>query len=161
MDEVLTKTFAFIKFPKPTTKKRKTMLDYAKNKRVAPLKRKRKHLPSISALKRKADNLFSLYIRSRDSGRCVLCKKTKDIQCGHLIKRGKMSTRFDEINCNALCSSCNYKDNFEPQHYVLWFLKEYGAKMYEDLVERSKGIRQMKRCDYEEIISRYMVKSTP
>jgi hypothetical protein len=54
MDEVLTKTFEFMKFPKPTPKKKKTIRDYikidkrlvkswniGKNKRVAKHTKKR------------------------------------------------------------------------------------------------------------------------
>jgi hypothetical protein len=115
----------------------------------------KKRLPSISSLKKKADLIFSNFIRARDNWTCVLCGRKEIVQCGHLIKRGKMATRYDEVNCHCLCSICNFKDQYEPQHYTRWFVKNYGALMYEDLVDRSKGIKQMKRIDYEGIIKKY------
>jgi len=153
---------SFTLFPKPVKKPKKTMRDYAKNmaknkrRKAVPAKIKRKRMPSIKSLKNKADLLFSKFIRERDII-CVLhnnkCKGA--VQCGHLIKRGKMITRYDEVNCNALCEYHNYLDNFEHDHYVSWFVREYGALPYLDLVEKSKSIKQMKRQDYLDIISKY------
>jgi hypothetical protein len=119
---------------------------------------KRKKLPSLKGLKAKADAVFSLFIRRRDKNKCVLCNLTHrdvNIQCGHLIKRGKMSTRYDEINCHALCSGCNYKDNFEPQHYIIWFIHNYGSKPYEDLVDKSKKLVRANREFFLDIIKKY------
>jgi hypothetical protein len=155
-------------FPKPI-KKVKTKSRYvfgkndptvarrAKKQRVVarPAKSKRKRLPSIKRLKARADACFSIFIRNRDNNKCVLCNSHKDIQCGHLIKRGKMSTRYNEMNCNALCSSCNYKDNFEPQHYTNWFIKRYGAEQYSQLVMLSTVITQIKRLGFEKLIKKY------
>ena len=158
-------------FPKPIPKKPKTMVDYANERRykgwgefnVTSLKKGRKHkkrLPSISSLKKKADLTFSVWIRNRDKNTCVLCGKKEMIQCGHLIKRGKMATRYDKRNCNALCSGCNYRDNFEPQHYVVWFINKWGASTYKFLVEESKHICQMKRQDFLDLIKQYAGKTT-
>ena len=177
MKKILTETFQFVSFPKPKKPPKKTMRDYAlyagikkvlKNKqaikdRIAKYhttsvkvgRKHKKRLPSISSLKKKADAVFSIFIRNRDGNKCVLCNSTDRVQCGHLIKRGKMATRYDEVNCHCLCSICNFKDQYEPQHYTRWFVKNYGALMYEDLVDRSKGIKQMKRIDYEGIIKKY------
>jgi len=129
---------------------------------TAPSKRvKRKKLPSIKSLKAKADLTFSKWIRNRDRNVCFIGKsdgryKCKGaIQCGHLFKRGKMSLRYSEINCHAICSHHNYLDNYEPQHYISAFLKSYGEDQYQWLMEKSKEIKQMKRFDYEEIIKHY------
>ena len=161
---------SFVLFPKPPPKKKKTMIDYRDSglnrnvikkhlkllKKTTPsLRVKRKKLPSISKLKKKADLVFSVWIRERDKNQCVLCHKKTDIQCGHLIKRGKMATRYNEMNCHALCSRCNYKDNFEPWHYASWFIFENSDIAYQALINISKGIKQMKRCDYELLIKKY------
>ncbi len=131
---------------------RRTMLTHK-----APKKKKRTKLPSISRLKRKADALFSVFIRNRDKNICVVCGSTKNVQCGHLIKRGKMSTRYDELNCHALCAVCNYLDQYEPWHYTNWFIKKYGAPLYQELYNKSKRLKQMKRLDYEDLIEKYSV----
>jgi hypothetical protein len=120
-------------------------------------KTKRIKLPSIKTLKNKADEVFSIWIRTRDSYKCVLadgrCKG--GIQCGHLIKRRKMSTRWDEVNCHAICSHHNYLDNLEPQHYLSWFLREYGSLPYQDLVDKSKQTVKLTREYLQNIIKRY------
>jgi len=63
----------------------------------------------------KLDRIFSLFIRYRDTMpngyfQCISCGKIKPFNkadCGHYINRQHMSTRFDEMNCNAQCSHCN------------------------------------------------------
>jgi len=43
--------------------------------------------------------------------------------------------------------------------YVAWFIKNYGAFPYADMVERKDSIKQLKRLDYLEIIDKYDQKS--
>lgn len=168
MSEVFTKSFQFTSYPKPLkVVKHKAVRNYRdegyqnptkaiKTWKARKMARKgKKRLPSIKSLKTKADATFSIWIRARDKNTCVICHSRENIQCGHLIKRGKMATRYNELNCHALCSSCNYKDNFEPQHYLSWFLLEHGKDWYIYLVNFSKVIKQMKRIDFEEIIKKY------
>lgn len=125
------------------------MLDYCMGK-----------LRSIKALKNHADRVFSTFIKSRDNYVCVLCGKT-DISNhnGHLFKRGKWSLRFSEINCHCLCPSCNYLDNYEPQHYISWFLNKYGKEKYDELYQISKQLLDKSagsmRAYLEGIIEKY------
>lgn len=129
-----------------------------KPKKATP-KQKRVKLPSIPKLIRKSDSIFSKWIRTRDGFRCVLQgpKCHGAIQCGHLIKRGKKSVRWSEINCHALCSYHNFLDNMEPQHYVSWFIRNYGALPYQDLVEKSRGVFKPSREYLLSIINKYSV----
>lgn len=117
--------------------------------------KKRVKKPSLPKLMKKADKVFSEWIRNRDNHQCVVCGSTYIVQNGHLIARGKKATRFDEKNCNAQCSSCNYKHNFEPQHYTSWFIKKYGEQEYLNLVELSKTIKKFNRYELEELIEKY------
>jgi hypothetical protein len=60
----------------------------------------------------KADDAFSIYIRTRDGWRCVRCKKSFSenkggLDCSHYWSRGKEGTRFDPENCDALCKYCH------------------------------------------------------
>jgi len=152
-----------LKFPKSIPKKRKTMADYAQKQRQMPKVAKKKksmgkRLPSIKSIKDKANTLFSNFIKNRDNRTCVLCKSTLSPTAGHLIKRGKMATKFDEGNVFCLCNKCNFKDwKTDAYHdvYVAWFIEKYGASKYIVLVEKSKQIKQMKRADFENIIKRY------
>lgn len=96
---------------------------------------------------KKCDELVSLIVRKRDK-RCVCCGSTERLQCGHLIKRGKASTRFDLMNCNAQCSRCNFRHNHYPEHYTNWFLTIYDATTFRGLVHQSL---QPKKWTYEEL----------
>lgn len=108
--------------------------------------------------KQKADAIFSKYIRARDGNKCVLCGSEYMVQCGHLIKRGKHAVRYDLLNCHAQCSRCNMLHNYEPDHYINWFIRKFSADMYTDLYEKS-----LERCsrglkEYEELIQKYKQK---
>ena len=122
------------------------------------VKKKRVKLPTIRKLILHADKNFSVFIRQRDL-RCVLCGSTTQLTNGHLIKRGKKSVRWDDKNCNCLCMGCNYKDNFEHDHYVVWWINKYSPLKYEQLVERSKGIFKPSREYLNAIIKQYEDKS--
>jgi 5-methylcytosine-specific restriction endonuclease McrA len=135
-------------------------LKQAKYPRVVPkVKRKkvkRVKLPSTRKLIRECDRLFSLFIRQRDKS-CVLCGSTTNLTNGHLIKRGKKSVRWDEMNCNCLCMGCNYKDNFDHDVYVQWWILKYGVGAYFNLIERSRGILKPSREFLSNIITKYNV----
>lgn len=69
---------------------------------------------SVSSLKKKADKVFSIYIRNRDSengfSECFTCgvqKPISQMQAGHFVSRAVNLLRFDEINVHAQCYSCN------------------------------------------------------
>jgi hypothetical protein len=60
----------------------------------------------------KADEAFSLYIRTRDGWRCARCKRYFGenhglLDCSHYWGRVKEGTRFDPDNCDALCKGCH------------------------------------------------------
>lgn len=69
----------------------------------------------IRSLTHKLDDVFSRYIRLRDRiqddvCQCITCPKLapwKEMDCGHFMSRGFMSTRWDEKNCAAQCRKCN------------------------------------------------------
>lgn len=90
---------------------------------------------------KQCDDLVSLIVRKRDRY-CVCCGASERLQCGHLIKRGKSSTRFSLINCNCQCSSCNFKHNHYPEYYTNWFLTRYGIEMFKVLVKESDQEKQ-------------------
>lgn len=121
------------------------------------LRVKRKKIPSIKKIKKQAWDAFSLFIRNRDK-KCVLCNSIKGFSAGHLIPRGKSATKFDENNVFGLCSTCNFRDRFEPGYhdkYVAWYFIKFGAGRYIKLVEKSQQIKQRKRQDFEDIIKKY------
>lgn len=77
----------------------------------------------MNALERKADRLFSAFIRKRDA-RCMAAnhpEQWKDcaggLQCAHLIRRGFKSVRWDPRNAVALCA---YHHGYFTGHPIAW-----------------------------------------
>ena len=85
---------------------------------------------------KKCDELVSLIVRKRDK-KCVCCNSTINLQCGHLIKRGKSYIRFDLVNCNCQCSRCNFRHNQYPEHYTSWFVEKWGVNIYQGMIQLS------------------------
>lgn len=117
---------------------------------------KKSKLVSLPRLIKKADIVFSLWIRARDK-KCVTKNPycSDNLQCSHLIRRGKKAVRFSEINCHAQCAHCNYLHNYEPHHYTNWFIREYGQLPYEDLCDKANTTKKFTREELEEIIRKY------
>lgn len=130
--------------------KRKTPLrakPLALKKRVAKKARK----PSRTSLKRKADTLFSLYIRKRD-GHCLKCGATTNLQCSHLIRRENLAHRWDPKAAFTLCYKC---------HICWWHKEPLDANMWiaENFPDMNlyywdhKEDVQTEAVDYEKLIS--------
>ena len=119
---------------------------------------------SRSTLMRKADDAFSLYIRTRDSQayegrafRCISCGRVLTIdQCdnGHYVNRSHMSLRFSELNCNAQCRHCNRFQEGNIQDYRKGLIQKIGeAKVL--LLEAQKNLTN-KITNFElEILARH------
>lgn len=91
----------------------------------------------VAQLKRKADKVWSEYIRLRDSfeqngdrvAACITCgtvKPIKEMQNGHFVSRKSSSLRYDEQNCNTQCSACNVFRYGELYQYGLELDRKYG-----------------------------------
>lgn len=118
---------------------------------------KRKKKVPLNKLIKKLDAVFSVWIRTRDNYTCVLCGSKLNPCCGHLLKRGKHSTRFDEKNCSCLCRNCNFLDELDHDLYVSWFLEKYGEKEYLELVRKGHTIKKWSRDELEEMLLRYKI----
>ena len=128
----------------------------------APLKKKK--LPSISLLKRKADTAFSIWIRNRDSkngvNKCFTCgvvKTIKELQAGHFISRRYLSLRYDETNVNCQCVGCNVFSQGNGSAYALNLTRKYGHEILEALEIRKNTLVKFTRKDYEELIKKYKI----
>lgn len=112
------------------------------------------------------DRAFSEYIRLRDSDenglcRCISCGKIhawNDIDCGHFVNRRHMSTRFDEINGNAQCRSCNYYDEGNPVGYAKGLIEKYGAGIIDELLLKKKLCRKWSQFEIDELAKYYRKK---
>lgn len=118
---------------------------------------------TYSQLLRKADKVFSDYIRERDNWTCFTCGKQgskSEIQNGHYIERNKKGTRYDERNCNAQCSTCNMWKKGNLRVYAQRLVSKYGGGILDalqSLADASKG-KKFPRIDLIEIISLYSEK---
>lgn len=102
---------------------------------------------SYSTNKRKADEAFSLFIRTRDAqpyqGRafkCISCGMVLPItqaDCGHYVNRQHMSLRYSEQNCSAQCRKCNRFDEGNMQGYRKGLIQKIGEEKVE-LLEAMK-----------------------
>jgi hypothetical protein len=119
-----------------------------------PLSRKKNpkkssRTPNRSTSMRKADEAFSLFIRTRDSqpyeGRafkCISCHRVLPIEqadCGHYVNRSHMSVRFNEKNCNAQCRHCNRFMEGNIQDYRKGLIEKIGLQQVE-LIESMKHL---------------------
>ena len=131
-------------------------------KKSKPKKRKDK---SMSQLKREFDTVFSRWIRLKNSKdgmcQCVTCsvkKPIKEMQAGHYISRGYLSTRFDERNVHCQCVSCNLFKKGNIDEYTLWLIGEYGEGILEELNKKKWETKRYSRFEYESFIIVYKEK---
>lgn len=128
---------------------------------------KKKKLPKIktqSQLRKRADQIFSWYIRLRDrdnSGECVCytCGRKssyKKMQNGHFVPRQYLWSRYDEINCHAQCYACNMLYNGQPSAYAKKLNEEYGPDTVSILEMNRKNI--CPSYNYQAIIDIYSQK---
>lgn len=105
--------------------------------------------PNRSKAMRKADEAFSLFIRTRDAQpyegrffRCISCHRILPIgqaDAGHYINRSHMSVRFNEKNCNAQCRHCNRFMEGNIQDYRKGLIEKIGVQQVE-LLEAMKNL---------------------
>tara|TARA_R110002020_G_scaffold183274_2_gene379404 strand:+ start:122 stop:529 length:408 start_codon:yes stop_codon:yes gene_type:complete len=118
---------------------------------------------SRKGLVKKLDTIFSVYIRLRkadDLGvvSCYTCGKKdyyKKMQCGHFMSRKYYSTRWEELNCQVQCYSCNVMRYGEQYKYGLELQKEYGKNLPEELLTMSRQIVKFSNDDLLDKINRY------
>jgi hypothetical protein len=112
-------------------------------------------------LEKQIDDIFSLYIRTRDNYRCICCSANENIQviqCGHLITRSRRAVRWDEKNADAQCRPCNLIHEYNPEIYTKLWIKKRGLKAYNKLVEKSWRPIKHSLQELENILSYYKSK---
>ena len=120
---------------------------------------------SRKSLVKKLDAIFSEYIRLRKANKrgivsCYTCGKKaywkgSGMQNGHFMSRKSYSTRWEELNCQTQCYSCNVMRYGEQYKYGLELQKEYGKDLPEQLLIQSKQIKKFSNIDLEDMINKY------
>ena len=116
-----------------------------------------------SKLVKKADTIFSEYIRKRYANHngvaeCFTCGKTdhyKKLQCGHFQSRRHYNTRWDELNCQVQCVRCNMFRGGEQYKFGLYLDKKYGRGTSEKLYKKANRSVKLSNSDLLEIINYY------
>ena len=91
---------------------------------------------SRKLLVKKLDDAFQTFIRWRDGWTCIICGKVShdhnksDMHAGHYIDRGCQATRWSEINVNAQCKGCNYREHIDKfkEPYREKIIEKYGEE---------------------------------
>lgn len=114
--------------------------------------------PDRRKLIKSLDTEVSRIVRQRHPF-CVQCGTSERLTCGHLITQGKYSTRWDigngdtPGNCFCQCQGCNMKHEYQPEHFTLWFIREYGRDEYENLVARSNKLKKWTNAELTDLLT--------
>lgn len=109
-------------------------------------KLKKKPKSDLAKMEDKLWDIFSVFIRLRDSdgqgvGKCFTCGKilhwTKG-DCGHGIPRQHKATKFNEWNNHLQCKSCNGFQGGMREKYKENMDKKYGNGTWDKMVVASK-----------------------
>lgn len=118
----------------------------------------------LTKLKKKADTVWSKYIRYRDGERrvdgwyaeCITCgvhKPVKQMQCGHFVSRSCNLLRFNEQNTNAQCVGCNMFKGGEQYAYGRALDDKYGTGTAEELHNQRHINHKLTITELEQIIA--------
>jgi hypothetical protein len=128
-----------------------------KRDRKKKISKKKKLLP-LPKLIKKADIIFSKFIRSRDSiylnGKCCTCGQPGS-QAGHFIKRGHHSVRFNPKNVHLQCGRCNHFMGGNDSEYARFIINEYGIETFNWLLDQKNVTHKFTREELNLIIIGY------
>lgn len=136
---------------------------YEKKKSIAGYQKKSIGKKLKPTLIKKLDNIFSKFIRLRDSDsngycRCISCGSIhfwKNIHNGHFVNRQHIATRFNEKNCNAQCVKCNTFDEGNNIGYMKGLIKKYGQGIIDELYILKKSSSKLSDFELNILIDHY------
>ena len=105
---------------------------------------------------------WSKKIRGRDGYICQKCKENGNDMfnqrnhAAHVFSRGNMSTRWDLENGITLCYYHHiHWCHRQPLEFARWCKQRFGEKKYKELEEKSLGVYQFTKNDYEKVLSSF------
>lgn len=118
---------------------------------------------SLSVLISELDEVFSLWIRLRDTdsfgyGKCITCERRihyREGDCGHFVHRQHMATRFDERNCALQCRDCNRFNDGEQIKFAIALDRKHGPGTWDYLQFFAKTTVKLTRPEVEEMATYY------
>ena len=118
-----------------------------------------------STLVKNLDTVFSQYIRLRyakdEISECYTCGKKdhyKKQQAGHFASRRHYSTRWNELNVQVQCYSCNIGQQGLQFEFGKRLNKDYGKDTAEELLIESKKAVKYTDVDLQDMIKHYKEK---
>jgi NAD-dependent dihydropyrimidine dehydrogenase PreA subunit len=122
---------------------------------------------TLPALKKELQTVFNLFIRLRDQAngtfRCISCWKVKPVKqmhAGHFHSAGhNESVRYDEMNCNGQCASCNTFLHGNLLGYREGLIRKYGGKVIDILEIKRHNKSKMGKFELSLLIQEYKRKS--
>jgi len=139
----------------------KCHFDYLKEKEKKKFNKMKDSIRKRPLLVKKLDEVTSKIIRLRYQDKCVICGSSENNHPinfptnGHLITRVKYIIRWDireDGNCHCQCKNCNGLHETEPHHFTNWYIKTFGMKSYDELIEESKQETHYKDYDLEAML---------
>lgn len=117
-------------------------------------------------LKKKLDTVFSIWIRRRfadDAGftscyTCGVVKSWREVDAGHFQSRGKMSTRWHELNVFQQCKKCNGFKNGEQFKFARQLDADYGEGTAEAIERLSNECKRWTVPELREMCKDYAVR---
>ena len=109
-------------------------------------------------LKRKADQAFAKFIRTRD-GRCMLQGMDEiicspQLQCMHLMSRRNMRLRYDEVNCITGCSAHHTYYTYHPEEWMFLIHDKFPLH-FNYIVDHRSEIVKVNEEYFREVIKNY------
>lgn len=119
----------------------------------------------VSKIKEKAWQVFSRYIRQRDTTKlgtlCYTCEKWlpfKNAQAGHFQPGRFPIFLFDERQVHAQCFRCNINLKGNWPRYYEHMVRDYGKEEVEKMIAQKNNFKQWKVFELEEIYLKYKSK---
>lgn len=114
----------------------------------------------------KADQVFSLFIRERDNWQCqnpkcgrIYLPHERGLQNSHFWSRGNENTRFDPLNCDALCFHCHHRWGGDyRKEYEAFKIKQLGKREFDLLMLRAHQYKKKDRAMSLIIVSQMLDK---
>lgn len=102
----------------------------------------------------KLDLVFSKLIRARDRWTCQRCgsvhaSHSGGLHCSHYHSRRHQGTRFDELNCVALCYGCHMYLTGNPQAHHEFMRLRLTARQLDLLEHRARAVCKRNQAERE------------
>jgi hypothetical protein len=103
--------------------------------------------------------VFNAYVRKRDEDEtCISCGSNSANQAGHYFPvKGFSSLRYNELNVNIQCASCNMYKHGNQAMYRIGLVRKIGEDAVKNLEREAVNDRVKKwtRAELYEIINKY------